>query len=125
LVITDVLTPVMDGYEFVRRMRLDPINSGIPAVFYTAHFVEHQAKAFALSSGISYVLTKPADSADVLNVVGRLLSSDAASEGLRAGLGPVAAQGMRRRARAVCRDVRDTRHPRPARQSRARRSISC
>ncbi len=84
LVITEVLMPVMDGYEFVRQMRLDPINSGIPVVFYTAHFVEHQAKAFALSSGVSYVLTKPADSAAVLNVVGRLLSSDAGSEGLSA-----------------------------------------
>jgi two-component system cell cycle sensor histidine kinase/response regulator CckA len=84
LVITDVLMPVMDGYEFVRQMRLDPIKSGIPVVFYTAHFVEHQAKAFALSSGVSFVLTKPADSAELLNVVGHLLSGDAASEGLAA-----------------------------------------
>ena len=33
LVITDVLMPVMDGYEFVRQMRLDPATSGIPVVF--------------------------------------------------------------------------------------------
>jgi PAS domain S-box-containing protein len=84
LVITDVLMPVMDGYEFVRQMRLDPIKSGIPVVFYTAHFVEYQATAFALSSGVSYVLTKPADSADVLNVVGGVLSGNAAIGGLAA-----------------------------------------
>src|SRR6476661_7399796 len=36
LVITDVLMPVMDGYEFVRLLRLDPTTSAIPVVFHTA-----------------------------------------------------------------------------------------
>ena len=36
LVITDVLMPVMDGYEFVRQLRLDPATSRIPVLFYTA-----------------------------------------------------------------------------------------
>jgi PAS domain S-box-containing protein len=74
LVITDVLMPVMDGYEFVRQLRLDPTTSRIPVVFYTAHYNEREAKALALSSGVSHVLTKPVESAEVLKVVGRVLS---------------------------------------------------
>jgi PAS domain S-box-containing protein len=74
LVITDVLMPVMDGYEFVKQLRLDPATSGTPVVFYTAHYGEREARALALSSGVSYVLTKPAASAEVLKIVARVLS---------------------------------------------------
>src|SRR3977135_258480 len=63
LVITDVLMPVMDGYELVRQLRLDPTTSTIPVVFYTAHYGEREARALALSNGVAYVLTNPAESA--------------------------------------------------------------
>src|SRR6186997_2488984 len=69
LVITDVLMPVMDGYELVRRLRLDPATSGIPVVFYTAHYGEREARALALAGGVADVLAKPADSTEVLRVV--------------------------------------------------------
>ena len=49
LVITDVLMPVMDGYEFVRQLRLDPATSPIPVVFYTAHYGEREARELALA----------------------------------------------------------------------------
>ena len=80
LVITDVLMPVMDGYEFVRQLRLDPATSGIPVVFYTAHYGEREARALALSSGVSYVLTKPAEPEEVLKIVGRVLSGESETE---------------------------------------------
>jgi two-component system cell cycle sensor histidine kinase/response regulator CckA len=80
LVITDVLMPVMDGYEFVRQLRLDPATREIPVVFYTAHYGEREARALALSSGVSDVLAKPAGSAEVLKVVGRLLSGESKTE---------------------------------------------
>jgi len=60
LVITDVLMPVMDGYEFVKELRLDAATRGTPVVFYTAHYGEREARALALSNGVSYVLAKPA-----------------------------------------------------------------
>jgi diguanylate cyclase (GGDEF)-like protein len=74
LVITDVLMPVMDGFEFVRQLRLDPTTSGVRVVFYTAHYDAREARARALSSGVSDVITKPAESAEVLEIVGRVLS---------------------------------------------------
>ena len=77
LVITDVLMPVMDGYEFVKQLRLDPATRAIPVVFYTAHYGEREARMLALSSGVAHVLTKPAASAEVLTVVSRLLAGGA------------------------------------------------
>lgn len=74
LVITDVLMPVMDGYEFFRQLRLDPDTKDIPVVFHTAHYGRREAQQLALSSGVSYVLTKPASTADVVNIVNRMLS---------------------------------------------------
>jgi two-component system, cell cycle sensor histidine kinase and response regulator CckA len=76
LVITDVLMPVMDGYELVRLLRLDPATSGIPVVFYTANYGGREARALALSSGVSYVLMKPAKPEEVLKIVGRVLSGE-------------------------------------------------
>ncbi len=76
LVITDVLMPVMDGFEFLKQLRLDPVTSGIPVVFSTAHYGEREARALALSGGVSDVLTKPTESAEVLKVVDRVLSGD-------------------------------------------------
>jgi len=76
LVITDVLMPVMDGYEFVRQLRLDPAISKTLVVFCTAHYGEREARALALTSGVSDVLTKPLASADVLRIVGRVLSGE-------------------------------------------------
>jgi PAS domain S-box-containing protein len=76
LVITDVLMPVMDGYEFVRQLRLDKATRRIPVVFYTAHYGEREARAFALSSGVSFVLTKPVEPEEVLKIVGRALAGE-------------------------------------------------
>ena len=75
LVITDVLMPVMDGYRFVRELRLDPATARIPVLFYTAPYGEREARALARSSGVSYVLTKPAKPEEVLKIVGCVLSS--------------------------------------------------
>ncbi|HKY22929.1 MAG TPA: response regulator [Vicinamibacterales bacterium] len=79
LVITDVLMPIMDGYELVRQLRLHSDTSGIPVVFYTAHYGEREARALALSSGVMHVLTKPVDPEDVLRVVSSVLSGHVTS----------------------------------------------
>jgi two-component system cell cycle sensor histidine kinase/response regulator CckA len=74
LVITDIQMPVMDGYEFVRALRLDPSTRRLPVVFYTSAFDERDATALAISSDVSDVLMKSASAEDVLEVVGRALS---------------------------------------------------
>src|ERR1700694_1668191 len=60
LVITDILMPAMDGYEFVRRLRADPEFCEKPAVaYYTASYHEREARALAQACGVQHVIAKP------------------------------------------------------------------
>jgi PAS domain S-box-containing protein len=79
LVITDLLMPVLNGYQFVKQLRLDPGLAAIPVVFYTAHYGEREARALAALSGVSDILTKPADPVQVLKIVEQALRGE--SEG--------------------------------------------
>jgi hypothetical protein len=42
-VISDILMPNMDGYEFVERMRANPATAQMPMIFYTATYREREA----------------------------------------------------------------------------------
>jgi PAS domain S-box-containing protein len=76
LVITDVLMPVMDGYELARQLHLDPATRAIPVVFYTAKYGEREARALAGAGGVSDVLPKPTQPDEVLRIVARVLAGD-------------------------------------------------
>src|SRR3979490_108765 len=73
LVITDILMPTMDGYEFVGHLRADPALAPIPVIFYTATYSEPQAKALADSCGVRIVLPKPCDPERILAAVNEAL----------------------------------------------------
>lgn len=49
LVIADVVMPLLDGYEFVKQLRLDPETRGIPVLFYSAPYAERKARSFTLA----------------------------------------------------------------------------
>jgi signal transduction histidine kinase/DNA-binding response OmpR family regulator len=66
LVICDLLMPTMDGYEFVRQLRADPDIAHTRVIFYTATFVEREARRLAQACGVSTVLTKPMEPEDIL-----------------------------------------------------------
>jgi len=65
LIITDILMPTMDGYEFTRRLREDARTAAIPVVFYSAHYLMQEANALAAKCGVDYVLAKPAEPEEV------------------------------------------------------------
>ena len=69
LVITDILMPLMDGYEFVRRLRSDSALREIPVIFYSANYLEAEALDLARAYGISQVIRKPFEPEDVLKIV--------------------------------------------------------
>jgi signal transduction histidine kinase/CheY-like chemotaxis protein len=74
LIISDVLMPTMDGYEFVRQLRADPVVSLIPIIFITGHYLSREARSLADSCGVDYVLYRPCDKDDVLCVVDAALN---------------------------------------------------
>ena len=69
LIITDILMPTMDGYEFTHRLRADPAVAAIPVIFYSAHYLMHEARALAERCGVEYVVQKPVEPQELLRTV--------------------------------------------------------
>jgi diguanylate cyclase (GGDEF)-like protein/PAS domain S-box-containing protein len=69
LVISDILMPSMDGFEFVRQLRADPNLKQIAVIFYTAHYHEREARHLAQSCQVARVLVKPSNAAEILQSV--------------------------------------------------------
>ncbi|HKU46768.1 MAG TPA: response regulator, partial [Burkholderiales bacterium] len=75
LVISDVLMPAMDGYELARCLREDAATAGSAIMFYTAYFAGQDAQTLAQAHGVSRVLLKPAENAEILKQVEAVLAS--------------------------------------------------
>jgi diguanylate cyclase (GGDEF)-like protein len=75
LVISDVLMPMMDGYELARRLKADPATASVALMFYTAYFGGQEAQALAQAHGVSRVLLKPSENAEILRQVDAVLAS--------------------------------------------------
>jgi PAS domain S-box-containing protein/diguanylate cyclase (GGDEF)-like protein len=73
LVISDILMPTMDGYEFVRRVRAEAELARLPVIFHTANYHEREARALAADCGVARVLVKPCESALLLAAVAEAL----------------------------------------------------
>ncbi len=69
LVITDILMPTMDGFEFVRQLRDDASLAQTRVVFYTATYLESAARQLAEACGVSHVILKPAEPQEILDTV--------------------------------------------------------
>lgn len=74
LIISDVLMPTMDGYEFVRRLRALEHLSDVAVIFYTAHYLEQEAIELARSCRVARILAKPCESAQMLSAVADALA---------------------------------------------------
>src|ERR1700756_1950681 len=77
LVISDILMPTMDGYEFIRRLREEPDLAETAVIFYTAHYHEHEARALAEKCGVQRVLVKPSVQRELLAAVEQALTRSA------------------------------------------------
>src|SRR6201994_457871 len=74
LVISDILMPSMDGFEFVRRLRADPNLHDVAVIFYTAHFHEAEARNLATACRVSRVVVRSSGAAGIVRAVSEVLS---------------------------------------------------
>jgi PAS domain S-box-containing protein len=74
-VLTDLLMPGMDGYQFVRELRGDPDTAGTPVLFYTAYYLEDEAHPLAQAFGVSKILSKDASPQELLDAVAEAVDS--------------------------------------------------
>lgn len=74
LVISDILMPTMDGYEFVRQLRENSALAATEVIFYSAHYREREARNLARACGVSRVLVKPCEPQDILDAINQALA---------------------------------------------------
>lgn len=73
LIITDILMPVMGGYELALKLRENPDYNKIPVIFYTATYRLEDAALIAMKCGVKYILSKPSDPQHILDTVKKAL----------------------------------------------------
>ena len=73
LIICDILMPTMDGYEFVRRLRCEPVNEKTPVIFCAANYHERDAQTLAKTCGVQHVMTEPCPPDVLLRIVNQHL----------------------------------------------------
>ena len=76
LVILDVMMPNLGGIEFAKIIKESPQTAKIPIIFLTAK-EDEQTRIDGIRSGADYFLTKPFDSAELLEVIKKLVHRNA------------------------------------------------
>jgi DNA-binding response OmpR family regulator len=78
LIISDIESPDMDGFEFLNILKADPSTANIPFIFLTAFTTSENAK-HASELGANDFVSKPFDHIDLLKSIQRVLKSEVKS----------------------------------------------
>jgi len=73
LVISDLLMPVMDGFELCRNLKTDPDLKAIPFIVYTSSYTGPLDERLALDLGADQFIIKPVEPAVLTATVRRAL----------------------------------------------------
>ena len=74
LIISDILYPRMDGFQFCREIKSNETYKHIPFVFYTAAYTEEKDKEFAYHLGADRYILKPTDPSEFINIINGLIA---------------------------------------------------
>lgn len=78
LVISDVMMPQVDGYQFLKQMREDPRFEALPVVFLTARGMTSD-RIQGYSAGVDAYISKPFDPDELVAIVSNILARRAAA----------------------------------------------
>ncbi|MDD5758205.1 MAG: response regulator [Desulfobulbaceae bacterium] len=73
LIISDALMPVLDGFNFLKRLKEDVVLKTIPFIFYSATYQEDKDLALAASLGAMAYIFKPMDPAELWGEITEVL----------------------------------------------------
>jgi DNA-binding response OmpR family regulator len=73
LIILDVMLPGMDGFEICHRLRSEPATAQLPILMFSAK-AQDIDKSTGIKVGADDYLAKPADPAEIISRVGKLLA---------------------------------------------------
>ena len=76
LAIVDIDMPVMDGCEFVKKLRADAAIQSTAVIFYTASYETAKAARMAAECNVEHVLMKPSEPELILTTIERALGRD-------------------------------------------------
>jgi len=80
LIISDIASPDMDGFEFLKILKADPSTANIPFIFLTAGSDLKNARD-AIKLGADDFVSKPFDHVELLKIIRRVLNIDVKSHG--------------------------------------------
>ena len=74
LIVSDIMMPTMDGFEFVYSLRSDPALVNTKIIFHSAIFAGTEAKELAKASGVSHFIVQPTHPDAILDIIERVLN---------------------------------------------------
>lgn len=83
LIITDILMPRVDGFEFLQSLRRNPALERTPVIVYSQSHVEEPAQALLDRCGVFRVVLRSANVDDLLSVTDQALASGGVGPSLR------------------------------------------
>jgi PAS domain S-box-containing protein len=79
LIISDILMPTMNGYEFVSTLRNLPALEKVPVIFHSASFLDTEARSLGAACGVSLFIMKPCEPEQAIAIVHQALGAEVGS----------------------------------------------
>ena len=73
IIISDIMMPEMDGFQFCRELKKNETLKNIPLIFYTAIYKDEEDEKLAMDVGASAYIRKPEDPKIIIGIINKVL----------------------------------------------------